>query len=459
MFDFKKIQGVAKKLIESHHTDVAKQQSQEKDKGVRRTKIKDDADPTAELVTIQEAAVILKCSPPAVRKYVRQGFLPVVRIGGNNKYKNVFIRRKLLDSFWENAHLWGLRKINRPAKAPTPHLALIRELLEKDPYYTLQELGDHCGITRERVRQILYANNISKIQGKRDRFKPSTYVSAHIKDNAVTDINIGADSYISKTEVLEFLDPENEKFLGLSLDRIQTNTIHITSQLRPWKKTDSSIRKYCEKGHHIICFNKPQDESSWRCYVCKSLYSWEYINAKGKVEKEAKTKPCNNCGKTVTKRAAILWRQEQDERYHGNFYCDRKCFYDYQNKQNWWASSPIFQGTYWSELRKTQRTCVICNTSFETKSTKTILCSAKCKNKRIYQLSKAKRDRTKKKRSPNATNLVSELLERGMKATYIASYLNCNVQTVYLWKQGSRPSERNRIQLKRLAQITRKLGI
>jgi len=262
MFDFKKIRNVIT-FAASRHAKKLKRQDLDEVEVEIRPKIPEG------LVTVSEAATILGYSTWSIRNYINQGLLASVRIG-----KNIFIRKDVLATFKNNYPIKTPVKID-----PDARLKLLRSLLEQDPYYTYQELGEFCGITRERVRQILVKNNISKVHGNRDRFKQNTYVSVHIKDNAVTDINIGADSHISKTEVLEFLDPEHEKFLGIPLDRIRMSTIHITSQLRPWKKTNSSIRKYCENGHHVICLNNPRNESSWRCYICKPLYPWEYINA------------------------------------------------------------------------------------------------------------------------------------------------------------------------------------
>jgi len=184
------------------------------------------------------------------------------------------------------------------------------------------------------------------------------------------------------------------------------------------------------------------------------MYQWEYINAKGKIEKQAKTKPCNMCGKAVTKRAAILWRQEQDVRYHGNFYCDRKCFTDHHLQSDWWKSSPIYQGTYWKEVDPVTRTCVICNTSFETEYKNRSVCGEKCKSARTYQ-----KRMLRKSKGNIENNAVNNLMKLGMSAQGIADSLQCDVQTVYGWKRGFLPSEKNSIRLKRLTRITKLLGV
>ena len=334
-----------------------------------------------------------------------------------------------------------------------PHLALLRKLLKEDPYYTLQELGDYCGVTRERVRQILHANNITKAQGKRSRLKNHIYVAVHTKNSAVTNIDIGEDSHISKEEVLEFLDPEHTKFLGIPLDRIQTSTMYIRMPLRPWNQTSKGLQKYCGTGHYLLCFGNPQNASSWRCYVCKPVYQWEYINPEGRIEKQSKTQPCNMCGKPVTKRAAILWRHEQDERYHGNFYCDRKCFKEQHLQSDWWKSSPIYQGTYWKNVTPVVRTCVVCNISFKTEYKNRTVCGEKCNYKRSHQ---ARMLRKSKVGVEN--NAVNNLMKLGLSAQDIADYLQCSTQTVYGWRRGFPPSEKNSDQLKRLTRITKTLG-
>jgi len=74
---------------------------------------------------------------------------------------------------------------NKRAKDAAYQLARVdalRAMLEEDPNYTLEELGKHFGVTRERIRQILVRHNIEKGYGQHNR---RSYAIATFEDKVL----------------------------------------------------------------------------------------------------------------------------------------------------------------------------------------------------------------------------------------------------------------------------------
>ena len=483
MFDIKKIRERAKKLLDTKRRSASMQsdgwdvRSKERDIGssIEEMALKhetrlsesvstEDIYAETDLFTVKEAAVFLGCAPATVRGYISRGSkqkLPIIRVG--EKGRSIRIQREALEKFQK-------RRYQRPVQVtPTkkgintfpvmsPHLPKLLALLEKDPDYTLEELGEECGVTRERIRQILKRHNVSKSYGSRNRRKKQDYVVLHIENN-VKISHIGSNSGIEETDIPNFFNEKHEKFLGLPLEQIEIVTAYITlaSKIVPSGKYGLSPRskgKHCQPDHPVLCFKNPKLGQNWRCYVCKPLYPWDYINKDGVILKKEKTQPCNNCGKDVTHRAAILWRQEKDERYKGHFYCNRECFYTFRNKMRWWEASPIYQGIYWKERELFTRTCVVCDKEFQTPYLRTLMCSTECKRERTIRVAQAKR---KENLQNSNNNIVRELQNLGIDVKEIANYLGCETHTVYSWSCGGSPSPKNTIRLKRLLQLAKNL--
>ena len=466
MFDIKKIRERAKKLLGTKERDSEQaaigsrieEMAQKYETRLSESVSTEDIFAETDLFTVKEAAVFLGCAPNTVRDHLSKQKLPMTRVG--RKGWSIRIQREALETFQERQYF--KRSLKQPVQVPltkkeviSPHLPKILALLEKDPDYTLEELGEKCGVTRERIRQILKRHNVPKAHGRRNRLKKKDYGVLHIEDN-VKISHLGSDSGIEEADIPNFFDEKHEKFLGLPLKQIEIVTAYIALASKSGKYR-SSPRRYCKPDHPVLCFKNPKRGQDWRCYVCKPLYQWDYINKVGGILKKQKTQPCSTCGKDVTHRAAIMWRQENDERYKGHFYCNRECFYMFRNKIRWWEASPIYQGTFWKEQESITCTCVICNKEFQTKHRKTLTCGAACKRERVKQLYQVKRKENLQRAQKANNNTVKALRNLGIGVKEIANYLGCEPATVYGWSYGSPPSPTNSLRLKQLLQITKNL--
>jgi len=202
------------------------------------------------------------------------------------------------------------------------HLKKILALLEENPYCTLQHIGNQCGVTRERVRQILKKNGIIKKYGNREG---TEYVTLILQERTIVDI-VSPKLFIGEITKNNF-NPTSPNFLGIDLDKIHTNQINIRNS----NKHKHSLLNFPTSTDLSIATKDPRKRrigrsADWRCYICKPLYQWQYINERGQLQGISLTRPCSTCNKPVMRSAALLNRILKDDRYKGNFYCNRECF-------------------------------------------------------------------------------------------------------------------------------------
>ena len=339
----------------------------------------------------------------------------------------------------------------------------IREILEQDPYCTLRDLGTHFGVTRERIRQILILNDIEKPRGRRARL---AYVTATFSGGSIQRItppNKGltiippALATMNLFNSHRIFDANSPTFIGIDLEQIHAPKALITVG-------------HCGEGHKKISFSEAyaSQDPRWRCFQCKPLYPWKFINKEGKIESKSQTKPCANCDKPVTKSAAILYRIVNDPKYiSGDFFCGKKCFHNYRNYKSptpWYKTSPVYQGRYWHNRPDVQQICIICEKTFTTKSTSAKLCSSICRKKRVEgtrKLREAKvKNRAKQENYSAVSNTIKKLRQEGVSMVFVAHHLNVAYPTVYRWSQGHAPRNSKEItrQLKRLLTMTQRLS-
>ena len=198
------------------------------------------------------------------------------------------------------------------------HLKKILALLEENPYITLRELGEYCGVTRERIRQILEMNGIVKEYGNRINAAYSTLVLEH-----KSIVDIVEPTEFTQTITNSHFDPLSPDFLGIELQKIATSQIYIRKNNHKHALLNFPTSAEASRDLRIRKLAKKR----WRCYICRPLYTWQYINNCGELDSISLTKPCTTCGKPVTRNGSLLHRILKDGRYVGGFYCDRKCFY------------------------------------------------------------------------------------------------------------------------------------
>ncbi len=140
---------------------------------------------------------------------------------------------------------------------------------------------------------------------------------------------------------------------GLTRERMRQilnkNGIKKASSFNKYK-----LPVYCDKGHEIIAIRiKTQrgypSVQRKRCFICKPISPTKHIDKYGKIKANQESQPCNYCGTTITRRATDP--RKNLPRYKGNWYCDKKCFHAYQNKVEWWLTSPVIQ----ANIMKAQR--------------------------------------------------------------------------------------------------------
>jgi len=339
----------------------------------------------------------------------------------------------------------------------------IREILTQDPYCTLSDLGAYFEVTRERVRQILVLNGIEKPHGRRARL---SYVTATFSEGNLQKIIPPTEGLTTIPPALAAItldnshgifDPDSPTFLGISLEQIHASKALI-------------IVGHCGEGHKRISFSDAYAslDPRWRCFQCRPLYPWNFMGEDGKIKSKSQTKPCANCDKPVTKRAAILDRIINDPKYtSGDFFCSKKCFHNYRNYKSpkpWYTTSPVYQGHYWGNRPDIQQNCIICKKTFTTKSTIAKLCSDTCKKKRVEGRRKLRIAKIQNRAKQNNSGVVSDTLKKlrqeGVSMVYVANHLNVAYPTVYNWSRGYTPRNSKEItrQLKRLLTMTQRLS-
>tara|TARA_B100000686_G_scaffold43789_1_gene46111 strand:- start:1086 stop:1625 length:540 start_codon:yes stop_codon:yes gene_type:complete len=130
--------------------------------------------------------------------------------------------------------------------------------------------------------------------------------------------------------------------LGVTRERIRQ--ILNKNGIKKARGNEYTRPVYCDKGHEITAIRIKTQRTSVqrkRCFICKPLSPTKHIDEYGKIKANQESQPCNYCGTTITRRATDF--RKNLPLYKGNWYCDRKCFYAYQDKVQWWLTSPVIQ--------------------------------------------------------------------------------------------------------------------
>ena len=112
------------------------------------------------------------------------------------------------------------------------------------------------------------------------------------------------------------------------------------------KARGNDILRYthCSEGHEFPTIRRKRHIIQ-RCFICKPLPHTKHLGEDGLVQPYQVSRPCNCCGKTITRSAAWAETKKNDPRYTTNsWYCNSKCFCEYQKREEWWMASPKIQG-------------------------------------------------------------------------------------------------------------------
>ena len=99
---------------------------------------------------------------------------------------------------------------------------------------------------------------------------------------------------------------------------------------------------HCSEGHEFPAIRRKRHIIQ-RCFICKPLPHTKHLGEDGLIQSAQVSRPCNHCGKTITRSTALAETRKNDPRYTGNWYCDKGCFLKYQEKEEWWMASPKIQ--------------------------------------------------------------------------------------------------------------------
>ena len=128
---------------------------------------------------------------------------------------------------------------------------------------------------------------------------------------------------------------------GITRERIRQ--ILKKNGIQKARGNDPLRHTHCSEGHEFPAIRRKRHIVQ-RCFICKPLAHTKQLGEDGLIQSAQVSRPCNCCGKTITRSAALAEANKNDPRYTTNsWYCNSKCFYEYRKREEWWMASPKIQ--------------------------------------------------------------------------------------------------------------------
>ena len=214
-------------------------------------------------------------------------------------------------------------------------IEFLRNEIERNPRISLNELGEMCGVTRERIRQILKKAGIEKLHA-RGQLHPEGFC---INGHKLPEIR----ATLSTSErCLECVPLTPNQYIDQDTGHIRSRTLLAITCTQCGKTIIASGQRAFQRRRYD---RTRKTELRYCGSECQrkdigTKWGWGSSNHPNRINSKTRTIPgsCHGCGKTVERRRVKKQYMEdpsiQDSFKSNRMYCSRECFYSVRRAES-----------------------------------------------------------------------------------------------------------------------------